>query len=104
MTRLTDMMIFTHWTAFGDFTGINPQGGMGFLIDPTTIFDDACDIYADFRGKNPDSNARVFQLDFAGGNLLDVTDEANWRIAQWLTDSRRDLPEWLEADSSERAS
>ena len=87
----------THWTAVADFTTLVPAGGMAMLIDPTPVFDNACDMYCDFRDNNDGIEARVFQMDFADGKLVDVTADANKRIAQWLNQSHRDLPEWLVA-------
>lgn len=93
---MTLALNITHWTAVADFTTLLPAGGMAMLIDPTPVFDDACDMYCDFRGKNGGIEARVFQMDFAGGKLVDVTAEADARIAKWLTDSARELPAWME--------
>ena len=95
MTRLTNMMALTHWTAIADFTAIVPAGGMAMLIDPTPIFDDVCNVYCDFRGKNDGADARVFRMDFVGEMLTDATADANKRIAQWLSERHDDLPDWL---------
>jgi|OM-RGC.v1.032116957 hypothetical protein len=88
------MMIPTHYVTLTecDRFGTYHKG------DLVLNFDDACDQYVEAREDG--QPAAVFRVDPPRGNAagmyIDVTADAERRIAQWHNARRQELPEWLE--------
>ena len=93
MTAAESMALlnFTHWVCIADF---HDFGGPSFKGDMVRVFDDACDQYAEAM-TDEGAAARVYQINFAGNAITDVTDQARDRIAQWLAARGDSLPDWL---------
>lgn len=85
----------THWMVIGHFTGFPDPLEAGTLH---SIFDDACDDFAEKMGTYHCADARVYRVEADGDDLrlINVTAEARARIAQWHRQRRDELPEWLE--------
>ena len=79
----------THWLCIQHF-----PDSIG-SADPRQVFDDACDDMAEAMEKWGCDRAEVYRMDFDDGRLVDVTDEAERRVAQWHHARRQPLPEWL---------
>lgn len=87
----------TYYQVLADFgTGY----GLGNAGDPTTSFDDACDLYADQMERHHDAVVFLVQppVGDVSGCMTDVTDEANLRIAARIRcqPGYPEMPEWLE--------
>jgi hypothetical protein len=80
-----------HYLTYVDY----PDLGLG-THDPAD-FDTACDQYAEARDEG--YHATVMRIEPGNGKgagmALDVTEDAEKRIAKWLAARRQDLPEWL---------
>ena len=90
------MLNLTHWMVVRDFAAL---GGPSITGDLHKHFDDAADDLADTAQRAADDREeavfRVYQLDFAGERVTDVTAQALDRIEQWITARREPLPQWL---------
>jgi hypothetical protein len=61
--------------------------------DMTPDFDEACDRFVDARCEG--RAAAVLEISLTDGTAKDVTEAATARVAQWLVDSKRPLPQWM---------
>lgn len=95
-TEAMKMLNLTHWMVVADYAEL---GGPSYAGELSMHFDDACDVVADrmWRASEEGKEAacRVYQLDFVGGRVTDVTPAALARIEQWLTARRDSIPAWL---------
>lgn len=69
-------------------------GTYGIGSDIRDSFDDACDVYDYYMGRN--DACTVHAINFAAGTTQDVTAEANALIAKRCNDRAVDLPTWME--------
>jgi hypothetical protein len=74
--ELADTLRQTHWVVMCHFGSIGIGGA-----DPKPNFTDACDEYADHLSNG--YAAQVWQLDFAGGTMANVTSEADAKVLGW---------------------